>query len=59
MKNYEDYDINYSYNIGCPEYKSRIPRIEKVDYNQKENDFIITYICSCNKSNNKNKKSIF
>jgi len=59
IKNYEDYDINHDYNIGCPECKSRIPKIETIDYDSKENDFIITYICSCNKSNNKIEKPYF
>ena len=58
-KNYEDFNDNVIFFIGCPECQMRIPKIEEVDYDSNENDFIITYICSCNMANNKIRKAYF
>lgn len=56
---YKNFKNNSIYSIGCPFCKSRIPKIEKVEYDTNKNDFIIWYICSCNKTNDKTKKAYF
>ena len=58
-KNYEDFNDNSTYFIGCPVCQMRIPKIETVDYDSNENDFIVIYICSCNIENNKIRKTYF
>ena len=59
IKNYEDFDINKKYFIACQYCKQCIPQIEEVNYDKEKNDFKISYICPCNISKNKTKKSDF
>ena len=47
IKKYEDFNINSQYYLVCPKCEEHIPHIETVDYDDIENDFKITYICSC------------
>ena len=58
-KNYEDFKKDKNYYLACPDCKKCIPHIETVDYDSNKKDFIITYICPCNKSINKINKTYF
>ena len=58
-KKYEDFDLNKNYFLACPECKKCIPHIEAFDFDSNKKDFIIDYICPCNKSDNKIKKTYF
>ena len=58
-KSYEDFDMNKNYYLACPECKECIPHIETVDYDSNKKDFIITYVCPCNKSINRINKTYF
>ena len=59
IKKYEDFDIDKNYFIACKYCKQCIPQIEKVNYDQENNDFKISYICPCKFPVNKTKKSDF
>ena len=44
---YKDLKIENDYYIVCPKCGNTFPSINKIDYNLKINDFIITYKCEC------------
>ena len=50
--NYDDLDKDNDYYITCKNCKKYIPHIENGEYDSKNNDFLVEYICPCNSSNN-------
>ena len=57
--NYDNLDISKTYYLSCPYCKKYQPYIESIEYDTNENDFLITYICPCNSSDDSKKKVYF
>ena len=55
--NYDNLDINKTYYISCPYCKKYQPYIESIEFDTNENDFLITFICPCNASDDNKKKA--
>ena len=49
---YKDFNLDKNYYIVCPECKLLQPNIKDLNYDVDKNDFIISYICECNKTKN-------
>ena len=57
--NYDSLDISKTYYMSCPYCKKYQPYIESIEYDTNVNDFLITYKCPCNSSDNNKKKAYF